>query len=611
NTGEGGEETIRFKPRPDGTSARSAIKQVASGRFGVTTEYLANSDEMQIKMAQGAKPGEGGQLPGFKVDQTIANVRHSTPGVTLISPPPHHDIYSIEDLAQLIYDLRNVNRSGRVSVKLVSEIGVGTVAAGVAKAKADMVLVSGHDGGTGASPRSSILSAGIPWEIGVAETQHTLVANKLRDKIRLQTDGQLKTGYDVVIASLLGAEEFGFATIVLITMGCIMMRKCHKNTCPVGIATQREELRSRFTGKPEHIENYFLFVAEEVREIMAELGFRTMDEMTGHVDKINVDQAIDHWKANGLDMSLILSQEHIKKDNPLRCTVGQIHDWSLWLDKELIEKCKPAIENKEKVSFTIPVKNMFRTIGASLSGEIAKRYGYAGLDEDTIDITFEGSSGQSFGAFLSSGMSFRLEGEANDYLGKGMSGGRIVVVPPKGATFIPENNIIVGNTLLYGATNGEVFIRGIAGERFCVRNSGAQAVVEGVGDHACEYMTGGIVVVLGTTGRNFAAGMSGGIAYVLDKTQLFDTLCNLDMVDIEPVIEKEDINQLKELIEKHIKYTDSNVAKHIIDNWKEMLPRFVKVMPMDYKRALKAQRLEEERDTDTVPVTEEVFEKIG
>lgn len=611
NTGEGGEETERFQPRPDGTSARSAIKQVASGRFGVTTEYLVNADEIQIKMAQGAKPGEGGQLPGHKVDKIIAKVRHSTPGVTLISPPPHHDIYSIEDLAQLIWDLRNVNPAARISVKLVSEVGVGTVAAGVAKAKADMVLISGHDGGTGASPRSSILHAGIPWELGLAETQQTLVRNQLRDKIVVQTDGQIRTGRDVVVAALLGAEEFGFATTPLVTLGCIMMRKCHKNTCPVGVATQDNRLRSRFRGHADHVVNYFHFVAEEVRKLMAQLGFRTMDEMIGRSDLLDFNPGVANWKSRLLDFSDILYRGHIDGTTPLHCTTGQHHELDTILDRELIKQAAPALDEKKQVTFSSPIRNCNRTTGAMLAGEAAKRYGNNGLPDDTINITFRGSAGQSFGAFLTPGINFRLEGEANDYLGKGMSGGSITVVPPENSSFRAENNIIVGNTLLYGATGGEVYIRGMAGERFGVRNSGAVAVVEGVGDHCCEYMTGGIVVVLGQTGRNFAAGMSGGIAYVLDNSQLFDTLCNLDMVNVEPLIEDEDINKLKELIEKHVTRTGSRFAREILDDWREIFPRFVKVMPTDYKRALQAQLLEEYRDTDTVSVTEEVFTQNG
>jgi glutamate synthase domain-containing protein 2/glutamate synthase domain-containing protein 1/glutamate synthase domain-containing protein 3 len=612
NTGEGGEESERSKPRADGDSARSAIKQVASARFGVTTEYMISADELQIKIAQGAKPGEGGQLPGHKVDKTIGRVRYSTPGVTLISPPPHHDIYSIEDLAQLIYDLRSVNPRARISVKLVAEAGVGTVAAGVAKAKADLVLISGHDGGTGASPMSSILHAGVPWELGLAETQQTLTQNHLRDKIRVQVDGQLKTGRDVVIAALLGAEEFGFATMPLVSLGCVMMRKCHKNTCPVGVATQDPRLRARFTGKPEYVVNLFTFIAREVREIMGELGFRTMDEMIGHVEMLEVDRALHHWKTQGLDFSRILYQGHMREKNArLRCTTGQRQDFSGVLDKELLERCRLSLDKKEKTSLTLPIRNSHRTVGAALSGEIARKYGGEGLPDDTIQVTFKGSAGQSFGAFLTRGVTFRLEGEANDYLGKSLSGGKIIVVPPAGSTFRPEHNIIVGNTLLYGATQGEVYIRGMAGERFAVRNSGAGAVVEGMGDHGCEYMTGGTVVVLGATGRNFAAGMSGGIAYALDENQLFDTLCNLDMVDIEPVVEHEDIDTLHAMIEKHILYTGSGLARYILKNWREILPRFVKVMPMDYKKALAGQRLEENRDTHTVSVTEEVFVNNG
>jgi len=611
NTGEGGEEVERFTPGADDTSSRSAIKQVASGRFGVTTEYMVNADELQIKMAQGAKPGEGGQLPGHKVNKIIAKVRHSTPGVTLISPPPHHDIYSIEDLAQLIFDLHNTNPKARVSVKLVSEVGVGTVAAGVAKAKSDMVLISGHDGGTGASPRSSILSAGLPWELGLAETQQTLVNNKLRDKIRVQVDGQMKTGRDVVVGCLLGAEEFGFATAPLVTQGCVMMRKCHKNTCPVGVATQDPELRKKFNGGWSNLYNYMMFVAEEIRELMAELGFKTMDEMVGRADMLETNEALLHWKARGLDFSSIFHTGHFNKKTALRCTIGQQHDFSNLLDKKLIQLCKPALENKEKVQLRMPIKNRHRTCGAMLAGEIALRYGGDGLPAETIDVTFDGSAGQSFGAFMSPGMSFRLHGEANDYMGKGMSGGQIVVRLPEKMDIISQDNIIVGNTLLYGATGGEVFINGMTGERFCVRNSGATAVVEGVGDHGCEYMTGGTVVVLGKTGRNFAGGMSGGVAYVLDDNQLFDTLCNLDMVDIEPVIIEEDQEALKNLVTRHVELTGSRYAEGILNNWSEYLPRFVKVMPIEYRRALARQRLDEESDTDTVVVTEEVFSRNG
>jgi glutamate synthase domain-containing protein 3 len=583
------------------------VKQVASGRFGVNSHYLVNSRELQIKMAQGAKPGEGGQLPGHKVNEVIAKVRHSTPGVMLISPPPHHDIYSIEDLAQLIFDLKNANPEARVSVKLVSEVGVGTVAAGVAKGKADMVLISGHDGGTGASPISSIKHAGMPWEIGLAETQQTLVLNRLRDKIRVQTDGQIRTGRDVVIAALLGAEEYGFGTIALVTLGCIMMRKCHLNTCPVGIATQDERLRGRFHGKPEHTVNFMRFVASEAREIMAQLGFRTIDEMIGRVDALDVDEAVEHWKAKGLDITKLLVMPEVPEGCSLYCTGAQMHDFSLSLDPELIVKAADAIEKKKNVSIAMPVRNCNRTVGATLSAEISKRHGSAGLPHDTIHCIFNGSAGQSFGAFLAPGVTFELEGDANDYLGKGLSGGKLILYPPKNASFRAEHNSITGNVNLFGATRGEAYINGMAGERFAVRNSGATAVVEGVGDHGCEYMTGGCVVVLGATGVNFAAGMSGGIAYVLDENQLFDTRCNLEMVDIEPVTEKEDIERLRGLIETHAKLTASAVASTILEDWVSMIPRFVKVMPIDYKRALERIKREESKEAEVVSMTEEVF----
>ena len=593
NSGEGGEDPRRYVKGPNGRDLSSATKQVASARFGVTTEYLINAKELQIKIAQGAKPGEGGQLPGHKVDEAIAKVRYTTPGVTLISPPPHHDIYSIEDIAQLIWDLHNVNTKARVSVKLVAEVGVGTVAAGVAKGKSDMVLISGNDGGTGASPMSSIHHAGIPWELGLAETQQTLVNNQLRDKIRVQVDGKLKTGRDVVIAALLGAEEFGFSTIALIAMGCIMMRKCHLNTCPVGINTQREDLREKFSGKPEDVERFFFFLAKEMREIMAELGFRKVEDMVGRVDMLDIKKDIDHEKAKTLDFSKLLASDWTE-GVPLRCTNGQSHDYSKILDKKLIEECKPAIEDKEKVNLDINIRNSARAVGAMLSGKIAEKHGYDGLKEDTITVNFTGSAGQSFGAFLSHGVTFNLEGDANDYMGKGLSGGKIIVVPPKRSTFVPHENIIVGNTLLYGATGGEIYIQGVTGERFCVRNSGVEAVVEGVGDHGCEYMTGGIVVVLGKTGRNFAAGMSGGMAFVLDSDHLFDTLCNLDMVDIEQIDDPTDEKLLKDMIEKHVGYTGSERAKDMLRNWDEIFPQFVKVMPMEYKRVLQSRQKEAE-----------------
>jgi glutamate synthase (NADPH/NADH) large chain len=589
NTGEGGEDEARFIPLPNGDSKRSAIKQVASARFGVTTNYLVNADELQIKIAQGAKPGEGGQLPGHKVDREIARVRHSIPGVGLISPPPHHDIYSIEDLAQLIYDLKNVNPTARVSVKLVAEVGVGTVAAGVAKAHADVVLISGYDGGTGASPLTSIKHAGIPWELGLAETQQVLVMNDLRSRIRVQVDGKLQTGRDVVIAALLGAEEFGFSTAPLVAMGCIMMRKCHLNTCPVGIATQNPVLRKKFAGTPEHVINYFFFVAEQVRELMAKLGFRKMDEMIGRVDLIEMQAAEHHWKARGLDFSSILYNPQVPLRVGRRCLVAQNHGLEEALDHKLMELAKKAIETGEPVAFSLPIRNVHRTVGAMLSGEVTRRYGSKGLPDDTIRISFNGSAGQSFGAFLAKGITLTLEGDANDYVGKGLSGGKLIVYPPRGASFPPEENILIGNTVLYGATSGEAYFNGMAGERFAVRNSGAVAVVEGVGDHGCEYMTNGTVVVLGRTGRNFAAGMSGGIAYVFDPTGEFVRVrCNRAGVDLEPLFEREDILLLETLIRKHVAYTDSPLGKRILADWSQMLRHFVKVFPHEYKRVLSA-----------------------
>jgi glutamate synthase domain-containing protein 2/glutamate synthase domain-containing protein 1/glutamate synthase domain-containing protein 3 len=607
NSGEGGEDEERYIPLPNGDLKKSMIKQVASGRFGVTSNYLINSKELQIKMAQGAKPGEGGQLAGLKVDDIIAKVRFSTPGVTLISPPPHHDIYSIEDLAQLIFDLKNANPDARISVKLVAEVGVGTVAAGVAKGKADMVLISGHDGGTGNSPISSIKHAGIPWEIGLAETQQTLVLNRLRDRIRVQTDGQMRTGRDVVIAALLGAEEYGFGTASLVSLGCIMMRKCHVNTCPVGVATQDPRLRAKFAGKPEHLMNFMNYIAQDVREIMAELGFRTIDEMVGRADVLDVNKAIDHWKANGLDFSKLLTMPALPEGGSLRCTRSQNHDFSLSIDKDLIEKSKAAIEEQVPVKLHEPIFNYNRTVGATLSATVSKKYGSIGLPSDTINVKFMGSAGQSFGAFLAPGITFEIEGDANDYFGKGLSGGKLIIYPHHKSTFRPHKNSITGNVNLFGATSGRVFINGMAGERFAVRNSGAIAVVEGIGDHGCEYMTGGIVVVLGRTGVNFAAGMSGGIAFVLDEDQLFDTKCNLEMVDIEPVTDKEDQNLLYELIQEHVKLTNSEYASAILRDWIEMLPQFVKVMPIDYRRALERIRKAESKETETVALTEEVF----
>ncbi len=586
NTGEGGEDPVRYKADANGDLRRSRIKQVAAGRFGVTIEYLVNSDQMQIKMAQGAKPGEGGQLPGHKVSKYIAQIRHTTPGVGLISPPPHHDIYSIEDLAQLIHDLKNANPRGDVSVKLVAEIGVGTVAAGVSKGKSDHVLISGFDGGTGASPQTSVKHAGLPWELGLAETQQTLGLNDLRGRIRVQTDGQIKTGRDVVIASLLGADEFGMATASLVASGCILLRKCHLNTCSVGVATQDPDLRKNFTGKPEHVVNFFTFVAEEVREIMAELGFRKMDEMTGRTDQLETQEAVDHWKAKGVDLSSMLHRPEVPPSVAIRHVGRQDHGLDKALDNELIKRCKDALEKKKPVTCEVPIRNINRTVGTMLSSEIARRYGLAGLPDNTIQIKFKGSAGQSFGAFLSQGVTLTLEGDANDYVGKGISGGRIIIYPSKEATFVPEENIIVGNTLLYGAISGEVFFRGLAGERFAVRNSGVSAVVEGVGDHGCEYMTGGRVVVLGPSGRNFAGGMSGGLAYVWDRDKTFANHCNPSMVDLVAVTDEGDKKELTTLIEKHLQYTGSTVAKSVLDNWNATLPQFIKVYPRDYRRVL-------------------------
>jgi glutamate synthase (NADPH/NADH) large chain len=591
NTGEGGEDAERFATRPDGTSTRSAIKQVASGRFGVTTNYLINADEIQIKVAQGAKPGEGGQLPGHKIDSIIAKLRHSTPGITLISPPPHHDIYSIEDLAQLIFDLKCTNPRARISVKLVSEKGVGTIAAGVAKAHADGITISGCEGGTGASPASSIKYAGLPMELGIAEVQQTLVINNLRDRVVLQTDGQLKTGKDVVYAGLLGAEEFGFATGSLIVLGCIMMRKCHLNTCPVGVATQNPELRKRFVGKSQYLISYFRFIATEVREIMAEMGFRKFDDLVGRTDLIEQRQDLSHWKASKLDLSQILYRPGESLKYATHCTCLQKHKIDEVLDHELMKRANNAIKNQEKVWISREITNTDRTTGAMLSGEITRMYGEAGLPDGTVICKFQGSAGQSFGAFLVKGIQFELEGDSNDYLGKGLSGGRIVVVPPKGSTFKPEENIIAGNTLLYGATSGEAYIRGVVGGRFAVRNSGAVAVVEGAGDHCCEYMTGGRVVVLGDAGRNFAAGMSGGIAYVLDRDNSFDYFCNKGMVELSPVGDKDDMIELQRLINKHYLYTRSELAEKILVNWDEYLPKFIKVIPLEYKKVLEEQKI--------------------
>jgi glutamate synthase (ferredoxin) len=590
NTGEGGEDPARYVPDPNGDSRRSAVKQVASARFGVTSEYLVNCDDLQIKMAQGAKPGEGGQLPGGKVYPWIAKVRHATPGVGLISPPPHHDIYSIEDLAQLIHDLKNANPRARIHVKLVAISGVGTVAAGVAKAHADVVLISGHDGGTGASPLTSIKHGGVPWELGLAETQQVLMMNGLRDRIVVQVDGQMKTGRDVVIAALMGAEEFGFATAPLVVSGCVMMRVCHLNTCPVGIATQDPALRRNFTGQPEFVENFFRFIAEEVREHMAALGFRTMDEMIGRVDRLDYKPAVDHWKARGLDYSAILHQPEVAYDTLPRCVRAQDHGLAQALDNELIARAVAALEHRTPVSIDLPIRNVHRTVGTMLGYEVTRRYGADGLPDDTINLRFTGSAGQSFGAFVPKGITLTLEGDSNDYLGKGLSGGRLALFPPRQSTFVAEDNIITGNVVLYGATGGEAYICGRAGERFAVRNSGAMAVVEGVGDHGCEYMTGGRVVVLGQTGRNFAAGMSGGIAYVLDSKGDFVRRCNPELVDLEPLDELEDIELLKDLITRHHRYTESRVAARILEDWSNVVPLFQKVMPRDYKRVRAAQR---------------------
>ncbi len=593
NTGEGGEDVRRFKRDPNGDWRRSAIKQVASARFGVTINYLTNADEIQIKMAQGAKPGEGGQLPGHKVDRYIGKLRHATPGVQLISPPPHHDIYSIEDLAQLIYDLKNSNPKARISVKLVAEVGVGTVAAGVSKAHADHVLIAGHDGGTGASPLTSIKHAGTPWELGLAETHQTLVLNDLRSRIVVQVDGQLKTGRDVVIGALLGAEEFGFSTVPLVAMGCIMMRVCHLNTCPVGIATQDPVLRKKFAGKPEHVVNYFFLVAEEVRELMAQLGFRKLQDMIGRVDVLEVGAAIQHWKTQGLDLTPILTPAHKMHENVgVYATKAQDHGLENVLDQTIIRDARTAIDTGKAVKLSYRVKNINRTVGTMLSHEIAKAYGDTGLPEDTIHISLRGSAGQSLGAWLARGVFIELEGDANDYVGKGLSGGIIAVYPDRASTFKPEENILIGNTVLYGATSGKAFFRGVAGERFAVRNSGASAVVEGTGDHGCEYMTGGRVAILGPTGRNFAAGMSGGIAYVFDPDEQFLQRCNLAMVDLEKLIQPEDIQELKTMIEEHARYTQSSVAAGILANWNASLAKFHKVMPIEYRRALERQAQE-------------------
>ncbi|MGB4575427.1 MAG: glutamate synthase large subunit [Paludibacter sp.] len=592
NTGEGGEDPERFKKREDGLSTRSAIKQVASGRFGVTAEYLVNADEIQIKIAQGAKPGEGGQLPGHKIDKIIAKTRHSIPGISLISPPPHHDIYSIEDLAQLIFDLKNINPAAMISVKLVSETGVGTIAAGVAKAKADLILISGAEGGTGASPSSSIKHAGLPVEIGLAETQQTLVLNNLRGQIRLQTDGQLKTGRDIIVAALLGAEEYGFATSALIILGCVMMRKCHLNTCPAGVATQDEELRKHFAGKYEYLVNFFNFLAEDVREHLAQMGYRSMDEIIGHSELLQRKKIEGNSKLKKVDLSRIMFVPNQGANVALRQVKTQDHKIDKILDRELIKKSLPALDLCMPVEIKSKIRNTDRTVGAMLSGEIAKRYGQTGLPNDTIKAYFTGSAGQSFGAFLSKGVSFELTGEANDYVGKGLSGGKIIMITPKESTFEPEKNIIAGNTILYGATSGEVYINGVVGERFCVRNSGATAVVEGAGDHCCEYMTGGRTVVLGPTGRNFAAGMSGGVAYVLDEEGNFDFFCNMEMVELSLIEDSHDSKELRTMIENHYRYTNSKRAKQILDNWKEYVDKFIKVVPIEYKKVLQEEKME-------------------
>ena len=592
NTGEGGEDPRRFKPDPDGTLRRSSIKQVASGRFGVTAEYLINADELQIKVAQGAKPGEGGALAGVKVDDYIGKLRYATPGVQLISPPPHHDIYSIEDLAQLIHDLKNVNPQSRISVKLVSEVGVGTVAAGVAKAKADHIVISGDSGGTGNAPLSSLKYAGIPWELGLAETQQTLVLNDLRGRVVLQVDGQLKTGRDVIIGALLGAEEFGFSTAPLIATGCIMMRVCHLNTCPVGIATQDPELRKKFDGKPEHVINFMFFIAEEVRQYMAELGIKRFDELVGRADLLEFQDVSSHWKAKHLDLAVILHQPEIpgRKKQPARLRVmSQDHGIEQSIDNKLIEIAEPAINRGQRVHAELPITNVHRCVGTMLSGRIAKKHGSTGLPDGTIHFKFNGSAGQSFGCFLAAGVTLELEGDANDYVGKGLSGGTIIAYPPRASLFKPEENIIAGNVIGYGATAGEIYLRGVVGERFCVRNSGASAVVEGVGDHACEYMTGGRVVVIGPTGRNFAAGMSGGIAYVYDDSGLFHNLANLELVDLEKADSESDLSTLRRLLENHAKYTGSTVAKAILADFAKEARYFVKVMPRDYRRVLEKQ----------------------
>jgi glutamate synthase (ferredoxin) len=589
NTGEGGEDPERYVPDANGDSRRSAIKQVASARFGVTSEYLVNADDLQIKMAQGAKPGEGGQLPGAKVYPWIAKTRHATPYVGLISPPPHHDIYSIEDLAQLIYDLKNSNPKARIHVKLVAEGGVGTVAAGVAKAHSDVVLISGHDGGTGASPLTSLKHAGLPWELGLAETQQVLVLNKLRDRITVQVDGQLKTGRDVIIGALLGAEEFGFATAPLVVMGCVMMRVCHLNTCPVGVATQDPQLRAKFNGKPEFVENFFTFIAQEVRELMAQLGFRTIDEMIGRADCLDIEHAADHWKANGLDLAPLLHVPDLPASVARHKVIEQDHGLDRAFDNELIARCRPALDDQQPVEFSSFIRNSDRTVGTMLGYEVTKRYGSAGLPDGTIRMTFAGSAGQSFGAFLPRGITMTLVGDANDGFGKGLSGGRLIAYPPLRSTFKSQENIILGNVAFYGATSGDAYVSGVAGERFCVRNSGANVVVEGVGDHGCEYMTGGRAVILGRTGRNFAAGMSGGVAYVLDIDSQFERRCNREMVDLEPLADEDDLEFVHVMLMKHVTYTGSRYAAQLLEDWPQLQRRVVKVMPREYKKALLAE----------------------
>ncbi len=589
NTGEGGEHPSRFTPDANGDLRRSAIKQVASGRFGVTSHYLVNADEIQIKIAQGAKPGEGGQLPGKKVYPWIAEVRGSTPGVGLISPPPHHDIYSIEDLAELIYDLKNVNPRAKINVKLVSEVGVGTIAAGVAKGRADVVLISGYDGGTGASPRTSIKHAGLPWELGLAETHQTLVLNNLRDRITVETDGKLMTGRDVIIAALLGAEQFGFSTAPLVVLGCVMMRVCHLDTCPVGIATQNPELRKKFTGDPAHVENFMKFIAQEVREWMAELGVRSLTELVGRTDLLEPSKAINHWKAQGVDLSALLYRPPVAEGSAIYCRSEQDHGLERTLDhQKLLAICQPALDKQQPVRAELPIRNTDRVTGTLLGGEITRRYGAQGLPDDTIRLHFRGSAGQSFGAFIPKGLTMRLTGDANDYVGKGLSGGRIIVQPSEQANIVAEENIIIGNVAFYGATGGEAYICGIAGERFCVRNSGVHAVVEGVGDHGCEYMTGGRVIVLGQIGRNFAAGMSGGIAYLYDEHGVATHHINQEMVLLEPLRDQAESDEVKKMLMRHVNYTGSKQAQRILDKWERCMQQFVRVIPHDYKRMLES-----------------------